>query len=170
MTWDNLTDVSGYKPLKIETLEVRGLRWAFQAMRNPRMNHERSTPEDDIKLASKLVRAGDSDGKFTRGIVVWAEMDCQIGWFVEWATYRVGVEVLSTSSTMVMDLKGMKGPDLAAAKQAGLPDVVYHQTFMASYQALRRIYQQRRNHRHPDWQIYCKWIEKLPYAQELILP
>lgn len=38
-----------------------------------------------------------------------------------------------------------------------------------SYQALRRIYQQRRNHRLPHWHIFCDWIKTLPFADELIL-
>lgn len=38
-----------------------------------------------------------------------------------------------------------------------------------SYQALRRIYQQRRNHRLPHWHIFCDWIKTLPFANELIL-
>jgi hypothetical protein len=42
---------------------------------------------------------------------------------------------------------------------------------MASYQALRRIYKQRRHHRHPDWQVFCKdFIEKLPDFDTLIYP
>lgn len=38
-----------------------------------------------------------------------------------------------------------------------------------SYQSLRRIYQQRRNHRLPHWHIFCDWIKTLPFANELIL-
>ena len=37
-----------------------------------------------------------------------------------------------------------------------------------SYQCLRRIYFQRRNHRLPMWHTFCRWIESLPYANELI--
>ena len=40
---------------------------------------------------------------------------------------------------------------------------------MFSYQTLRRIYIQRKNHRLPHWQVFCNWIETLPFAQELIL-
>ena len=39
---------------------------------------------------------------------------------------------------------------------------------MYSYQTLRRIYFQRRNHRLPMWHDFCDWIESLPYAKELI--
>lgn len=38
-----------------------------------------------------------------------------------------------------------------------------------SYQTLRRIYFQRRNHRLPHWHIFCDWIKTLPFADELIL-
>lgn len=37
-----------------------------------------------------------------------------------------------------------------------------------SYQTLRRIYFQRRNHRLPMWHDFCAWIESLPYADLLI--
>lgn len=158
-----------YTPLKIQTLETVGFEWAMRAMRNPMMSHTKACREADISLAKKLIKAGDEHAKAIRGIAVYLELDCQIGWFVEWNTYRVGVEVLSTSSTMHSNLRGLTGEALAAEKQAGLADVVYRQTAMANYQALRRIHAQRRNHRHPDWQIFCDWIETLPYAAELIL-
>ena len=136
------------------------------------MSHHKSDDggEGDLKLAAKLIKAGDEHAKAIRGIIVWADMEFQIGWMVEWDTYRIGVEVLSTSSTMHIDHRGLKGATLAEAKQKNLPNVVYKQTFCASYQALRRIYQQRRNHRHPDWQLFCDWIEKLPYFDTLIIP
>lgn len=159
-----------YIPLKIETLEVCGIPWALKAMRNPWMSHDKASEESDLRLAAKLIKAGDPDAKFARGIIVYFECEMQIGFQVEWDTYRIGVECLSTSSTMHLDLKGMKGPELAAAKQENLPNVVYRRTFVASYQALRRVYFQRRNHRHPDWTIATQWIETLPHFNSLIVP
>lgn len=32
----------------------------------------------------------------------------------------------------------------------------------ANYQVLRTIYHQRKNHRLPEWHLFCKWIESLP--------
>lgn len=158
-----------YKPLKIKTIEVVGIYHALRAMRNPRMSHAKSSTEADIKLASKLILAGDEHAKAIRGIIAYIELDCQIGWFVEWSTYRIGVDVLSTSSTMMIDLAGKKGEELAELKQKELSNVVYHQTALISYQTLRRIYFQRIKHRHPDWQVFCNWIETLPYTNELII-
>lgn len=34
-----------------------------------------------------------------------------------------------------------------------------------NYQQLKTIYQQRRNHRLPDWHMFCDWIETLPHSE-----
>lgn len=36
-----------------------------------------------------------------------------------------------------------------------------------NYQQLKTIYQQRRHHRFPEWQMVCDWIEQLPRFMEL---
>ena len=38
-----------------------------------------------------------------------------------------------------------------------------------NYRCLRNVYQQRKNHRLPEWREFCKWIEELPMAKELII-
>jgi hypothetical protein len=35
-----------------------------------------------------------------------------------------------------------------------------------NYQQLKTMYQQRRNHRLPEWQEFCDWIEQLPHFKE----
>lgn len=37
-----------------------------------------------------------------------------------------------------------------------------------NYRQLKTIYNQRKNHRLPEWREFCKWIEGLPMAGELI--
>ena len=37
-----------------------------------------------------------------------------------------------------------------------------------NYRCLKNIWRQRCNHRLPEWREFCKWIETLPYAKELI--
>ena len=36
-----------------------------------------------------------------------------------------------------------------------------------NYQQLKTMYQQRRNHRLPEWQAFCDWCETLPHFMEL---
>jgi hypothetical protein len=38
-----------------------------------------------------------------------------------------------------------------------------------NYRCLRNIYIQRKDHRLPEWRAFCKWIETLPYAEELLI-
>lgn len=38
-----------------------------------------------------------------------------------------------------------------------------------NYRQLKTIYHQRKNHRLPEWKVFCQWVETLPYFKELIL-
>lgn len=38
-----------------------------------------------------------------------------------------------------------------------------------NYRQLKTIYQQRKNHRLPEWREFCAWIETLPKANDLII-
>ena len=38
-----------------------------------------------------------------------------------------------------------------------------------NYRCLRNIYKQRKNHRLPEWRLFCDWLEALPYAKEFII-
>lgn len=33
-----------------------------------------------------------------------------------------------------------------------------------NYRCLKNIYEQRRNHRLPDWHVFCDWVETLPLS------
>lgn len=37
-----------------------------------------------------------------------------------------------------------------------------------NYRCLKNVWRQRRFHRLPEWRDFCKWIESLPYAKELM--
>lgn len=41
--------------------------------------------------------------------------------------------------------------------------------FDCDYATLRNIYCWRKNHKLTEWHNFCKWVEKLPYAKELII-
>jgi len=159
--------MSIYKPLKIKTLEFAGLKPAFDAMRLPTGSVGDEMGLKDRKLAEKLVKAGDSHGKFTRGIMVWSEMEFQVGFMIELDTYKFAT-TLSTSSSMLQELKHLKGDKLAEQKQKDLSTKVYKRIAVFNYQTLRNIYKQRKSHRHSDWQIFVRWIERLPLFGLLI--
>lgn len=159
-----------YIPLKVRCIEIAGIEASCFAMRLPKTSISDHGGEQDRKLASKLIKAGDSHAKAMRGVIVYLMMNMQAGFMIEFETYRHGVECLSTSSSMHNELKGLKGVELAEKKQKDLPQKVYRRVVMVSYQALRNMYRQRRDHRHPDWQIFCDFVEILPFFKDLIYP
>lgn len=174
--------------LKIETLEIAGFASVLQALRLPFGKDCRSDVtstfeeirdtllssscarihEKDMKLMSTLVKRGDEHAKCLRGLIVYAEISAPIWFYRELETYRIGRERLSSESTMHIECKGLSGKELEKAKDEIPMGHIQKTVDMFSYQCLRRIYFQRRNHRLPMWHDFCKWIETLPFAKEII--
>lgn len=175
--------------MKIETLEIAGFVSAFKALRLSYGKEERSTSQrefqrisesgfgeswaivvdpQDLELAQRLVKAGDEHAKVLRGVVVWAKMTLPVYIWCELETYRAGHERLMSESTMHIDCKGLSGEELQKAKAEICMGKELTKVDFFSYQCLRNIWRQRRNHRLPEWHDICKWIESLPMAKELI--
>lgn len=184
------------KNIYVKTLEVAGFASAFKAMRLPMKSEEKSDsvlgflkPEDvnlldvdikhletyccfgekDIQLLKKLIKAGDEHAKVLRGVIVWAEMNLPRYIWQEMDTYCVGTDCLGSESTMHCEAKGLSGKELESFKEELKEGHVQKRIRTFSYQTLRRIYFQRRNHRLPIWrETIIPWIESLPLAGELI--
>jgi hypothetical protein len=178
--------------LDVKTIEVAGFLSAVEALRLPfgkecrsQTHYDDSWVEDivpnfqsdvrvyfderDLTLMSTLIKRGDEHAKVLRGIIVYAEINAPRYWWTEADTYRIGTERLSSESTMHIQGRGMNTEDLIKMKSELTEGTMQKRIQYFSYQALRRIYQQRRNHRLPHWHIFCDWIKTLPFANELIL-
>lgn len=124
--------------------------------------------EKDRALLKALVKRGDEHAKVLRGIVAWCEITAPRYWWQEMDTYRVGAERLSSESTMHMEGKGLSREELVKMKEELKEGHMQKRIWMFSYQTLRRIYFQRRNHRLPQWTRFCDWIRSLPFAEDFI--
>lgn len=178
--------------LDVKTIEVAGVLSAVEALRLPfgkecrsQTNYDDSWVEDivpnfqsdvrvffderDLTLMSTLIKRGDEHAKVLRGIIAYAEINAPRFWWVEMDTYRIGSERLSSESTMHIQGRGMPTEELIKMKSELTEGTMQKRIQYFSYQTLRRIYQQRRNHRLPHWHIFCDWIKTLPFANELIL-
>lgn len=177
--------------IKIELLEVAGLASVMQALRLPYGKDARSyveseaiyslarkefitktkvvPNENDMKLLETLVKNGDQHAKVLRGMVVYLAITAPIWFYRELETYRVGRERLSSESTMHIECKGLSGEELEKAKDEIPMGHIQRTVDMYSYQTLRRIYFQRKDHRLPMWHDFCSFIETLPFAKEFIL-
>ena len=86
-------------------------------------------------------------------------------------TNKVFVEEL-ISKLEYLRLSYLKTKDMAEWKELirWLPESwLQTRTWTANYEVLRSIYFQRKNHKLSEWRTFCKWIEKLPYANDLII-
>lgn len=178
--------------MQISTIEIAGFVAAFKALRLPYKLEQRSIlyfthsfsdnlytkfdstaictfSDKDIALLQSLIKKGDSHGKVNRGIEVWVEITMPIYFMIEFDTYRIGCDTLSTSSTMLTDLKQLQGEELQQAKGKIKGDYEYTRIFKVTYQTLRNIWLDRENHRLPEWQQFIEYIKTLPLANELIL-
>jgi len=104
--------------MKIETLEFAGLRSALHGMRNPLDSWDKSDNryttyvnrygietvldwkigDADSGLSTKLQKAGPEHCKHMRQIMVWADITAPRYWWMEFDTYRLGVEKNSCST------------------------------------------------------------------------
>ena len=173
--------------IDIKLIELSGFVSALQALRLPyglecrsyswsRIIHHVERKNDmclqtgfdindkDEDLLKSLIRRGDEHAKVIRGIVAYVEINAPRGWYQEFATYRIGCEVLASESTMHMQGKGLSEEDLVKMKNELPEGTMQKRIVMLSYQTLRRIYKQRRKHRLPHWREFCAWIETLPYS------
>lgn len=182
------------KYIEINTREIAGFASVLQALRLPFGLESRSSigieiaactkgiderwirtisdidiDEKDLHLLSTLIKRGDAHSKCIRGIIVYVEINAPRYWWQEMDTYKIGTERLSSASTMHIQGKGLSTEELVRMKDELPEGTMQKRIQYFSYQTLRRIYEQRRNHRLPHWQEFTKWIEGLPFAKELIL-
>lgn len=174
----------------VKTLEFAGFRGALKALRLPfgkdlrsgtvffsredaedkslRYSTDIAWSDKDMELMHTLIKRGDEHGKVMRGIMVWCHVNAPRYFHAELDTYRVGAERLGSESTMHIQGQGLPTDELVKMKEELPEGTMQQRVWMFSYQTLRRIYFQRRNHRLPQWHTFCEWIESLPYAKELI--
>lgn len=77
--------------------------------------------------------------------------------------------VINRLNELAVDYRDTNSVDSLIAMKDILPSSFKQKRIqMFSYQTLRRIYFQRRNHRLPIWREFCQWIESLPFAEQLI--
>lgn len=131
-------------------------------------NHVTFHPKD-IELMQNLIKNGDEHAKPVRGILVYASIFAPIDWWVELETYEAGHQRLFSSSTQNTEGKKLTGHELRNAKNNISYGRCIQKIDYFSYQTLRRIVEQRYNHRLPEWHFFIEWVKSLPMADELIL-
>ena len=80
------------------------------------------------------------------------------------------IQVLETNRKMFLALEGKEAKECWWQIIQLLPSS-YNQkrTVMLNYEVLRNMYHSRKNHKLDEWHTFCDFIDKLPYAKELII-
>lgn len=176
------------KRMEIKVIEISGFVSAFETLRRPYKLDVRSLNDfnydytgnliftnssviinnKDVALMSRLVKNGDEEAKAIRAINATLSIQAPRWWWVEMDTYDVGVIKLCGESTMHTDCKGMMGEELMEYKDNMSQGMLERRDRMFSYQTLRRIYKQRKDHRLDIWREFCDFIVTLPLSKELI--
>ena len=157
----------------------------------------RDVDEKDMGRAIKLANAqGGGHNQFLSGILVAFDLTCSNKMWVELERYRF-ITFVSSQSTMhriaKFDLESSYNeyvnPGIIKIMQLLKENYETNPTpenylnllysnpagfeltarLTTNYRCLRNVYQQRKNHRLPEWRKFCEWVETLPYAKELII-
>jgi len=153
------------------------------------------TPKD-FERAVRLGRASNGSGhsNYLKGIIVQADLTCSQAMHMQMLRYNF-IDIVSSQSKMHrltrMDVskqcnKYVKSSVIVLLeklikeynKEKTLDNylkVIYNCPvgleltfrFSTNYLQLKTIHTQRKNHKLPEWQEFCKWIETLPYCKEL---
>ena len=153
--------------------------------------------EKDLKRAINLANAkGGGHNQFMSGILVAFDLTCSNKMWVELERYRF-ITFVSSQSTMhriakfdlqtsyneyvdpriIAIMEDLKNEYEANPTSENYLRLLYNNPagfeltarLTTNYRCLRNVYEQRKNHRLPEWREFCKWLETLPYAEELII-
>ena len=150
--------------------------------------------QDDTERAKNLGHAsiGSGHDNFLKGIIVQFDLTASEKMWPELQRYHF-IDFVSSMSTMhrlhVMDRQYSEytAPEVIDAFEAVLNfynkypseynflQMIYSYPsgllltarLTTNYQQLKTVYAQRKNHRLPEWRLFCQWIETLPMVKGL---
>lgn len=178
---------------KISNVEVFGLERAIKTAKYPKaVDIEKLNSELTPGIKSCLTcHTGEGHDNALKGIVVMFDLTLPIKAWVEAQRYHF-LEFVSSQSTMhkaanfdldaqfnsyvdpviAQRVKEIRDAYLADKTPENYLKLLYNLPtgfeytagMVTNYQQLKTIYQQRRTHRLPDWQMFCNWVESLPMS------
>ena len=151
-----------------------------------------SDPNNMEAVARRLAPIGHGHNKFLRGITVNLDISAPLYWWMQFATYGVGVTCQSESTMhtltkrtvvrtdfenpihitwqMLSDLEDARiGGDLVAMKTMLPSGFLQRRIVHTNYLALREIIIQRQSHKLAEWQMFCREVKQqalYPWAVE----
>ena len=178
----------------VSNVEIMGLASSVKASRYPMATDTENCSAEVTERTMALAncQTGSGHDQFLTGIVVQFDLTFTVKAWVEAERYHF-LDFVSSQSTMhritSMDIDEqcidyvrretieLVEKLIAEYKEAPTPErylaVLYNvpvglrltARMTTNYRQLKTIYQQRGNHRLPEWRAFCAWIETLPRAE-----
>ena len=190
-----MLEVKNYKVYELEESVIA----CRNAMRTEMPKYTKEEFEESLERAKKLAKCGGGSGhsSFRKGIRV--SFDLKYPNYISPELQRYNFfDIVCSSSKMhrlvQMDMDACFNKYVCVGAREMMKELIAqykidpcYETFMrvlsncpqgvelfmrcsTNYEQLATIYRQRKNHRlKEDWGAFCKWIETLPYAKELII-
>ena len=181
----------------VSNVEIMGIESSIKASHYPMStNTEHCSAEvTERTMALANCQTGSGHDQFLTGIVVQFDLTFTIKAWVEAERYHF-LDFVSSQSTMhrimSMDIDKQCVPYvrreaielveklITKYKESPTPEryltVLYNvpvglrltARMTTNYRQLKTIYQQRKNHRLPEWRAFCAWIDTLPREEFII--
>jgi hypothetical protein len=171
--------------VKVQVLHEAGYWQALEGIALSRLQPLENMPAVALRLAAK----GEPHCKFLRQMVIWAKITAPWYWWKHFDTYRVGVEQQSTSTMYKILSRPLEMDDFEAPIELPLLDMLnlfierrefdkaiahlpgaylYTRIVTLSYSTARRIIEQRKGHRLPEWEAFAEQlVEEVCYPEFL---
>jgi hypothetical protein len=186
---------SGY-PMQSECLTIDEYEEAHNDLFFDLHKNDPNVENKHFKRAIKLGNTPNGSGhsNFLKGIIVQADLTCSQAMHMQILRYNF-FDVISSQSKMHKLLKMDINKSVNDYVQSETVDILegliilYNEDpskenylkviyncpigleltfrFNTNYLQLKTIYNQRHNHRLPEWREFCSWIKRLPYFTEL---
>ena len=167
----------------INNVNVYGLGESVIASKYPMSVNISSLNSAITPTVKKLAQCSKGTGhdNFLNGIIVQFDLDKAYIKYVDQRIIDIMKDKVDTYNKLMLSIKEAKEKGQPTTNMQEYAKIMYLEILYSNpcgfiltarmttnYRQLKTIYAQRKNHRLPEWREFCKWIETLPYAKELI--
>ena len=180
--------------MTVNNIDIFGLAQSVRGAKLPMTVDPASLTSEVTDGIEKLGRAepGSGHDNFLNGIIVQFDLTCSNKMWVEMERYHF-IDFVSSQSTMhrvsrmnfaksfnkyvtaqtYIECNRLKVAYLDDPTEENYLRLLYNipsgmeltARMTTNYRQLKTIYQQRKNHRLPEWREFCGWLETLPYSE-----
>ena len=180
--------------MKIDNVNIYGLNESIRAAKLPKSVNVSTITDELTEGIERLAEApiGSGHDNWLNGVIVQFDLTASLKFWPQYQRYHFS-DFVSSQSTMhritkfkiaeqcnsyvtsiaIKNLQALVDMYNQAPTDENYLRVLYNipsgfeltARMTTNYRQLKTIYQQRKNHRLPEWKKFCEWIKKLPHGE-----